>query len=118
MRANQSHGIRRTNTDKQRAVRAALLHPKCAAMSDNQLAEHVGVSVTFVGKCRHELEESGSLSTVDSRTGKDGRTIDTTNIGRKPSVEVDAEGIDRKPPRVGSPRGSKPAEGYGNSRYL
>ena len=45
------------------------------------MAEHVGVSDPFVGKLRKGLEEDGSLSIVDSRTGRDGRTTDTTNIG-------------------------------------
>ena len=81
--ANQAHGQRRTNADKQKAVKAALLHPKGAGMSDNQIAEHVGVSHTFVGKLRKEMEESGPLATVASRTGRDGRTTDTANIGGK-----------------------------------
>jgi ParB-like chromosome segregation protein Spo0J len=68
--ANQTHGLRRTNADKEKAVKAALQHPKGAELSDRQIAEYVGVSNTFVGKVRSQL------STVDSssaRTGKDGK---------------------------------------------
>jgi hypothetical protein len=68
-------------------VKAALLHPKGAGLSDNQIAEHVGVSRTFVGKLRKEMEGDGRLATVASRTGADGRTRDTTNIGRSKAVE-------------------------------
>ena len=83
-----------SNADKEKAVKAALLHPKGAGLSDTSIAEHVGVSPTFVGKHRKGLEESGSLSTVDSRQGRDGRTIDTTNIGgpaREPDDEYEAD---------------------------
>ena len=68
--ANQTHGLRRSNADKARAVRAALKHPNGTALSDRQIADHVGVSHTFVSSTRHQL------STVDSslpRIGKDGR---------------------------------------------
>ena len=80
---NQTHGLRRSNADKAKAVEAALRHPKGAKMSDRQIAEHVGVSNTFVGRIRKEKETDNSLSTVDSRTGADGRTIDTSNIGKQ-----------------------------------
>ena len=49
-------------------------------MSDTSIAEHVGVSQPFVGKLRKVLEEDGSLITVISRQGRDGRTTDTSNI--------------------------------------
>lgn len=67
--ANKTHGLRRTNADKRRATELALrMHPE---LSDRALAEHVGVSNTFVGQVRSQL------STVDScgpRVGADGRT--------------------------------------------
>jgi len=58
------------------------MHPE---MSDNALAEHCGVSHTFVGKVRLETVASGA-----TRTGKDGRTIDTSNIGRRPRIPMPA----------------------------
>lgn len=79
--ANQSHGLKRTNADKRRAVELALaLRPQ---MSDRAIAEHCGVSHQFVANVRAE-----ALSTVDSdapaqRTGRDGRAINTGNIGRR-----------------------------------
>jgi hypothetical protein len=39
------------------------------------------VSQPSVGKYRKELEEVGALIKFISRTGLDGRTTDTTNIG-------------------------------------
>lgn len=55
-------GKRRTNSDKQRAVRAALMHPKAEKMSDVDIAEHIGVSRQMVQKHR---ELSCHNSTID-----------------------------------------------------
>lgn len=60
--SNKDHGLRRTNEDKRQAVQLALA--KRPDLSDRAIAEHVGVSNTFVGNVR------GQLSTVDSSTGK------------------------------------------------
>jgi len=79
--ANQAHGQRRSNADRARAVKAALLHPKGAGMSDRQIAEHVGVSHATVIKYRTELESTGQIDQSDNRVGQDGRTINTANIG-------------------------------------
>jgi protein gp37 len=85
--ANKAHGLRRTNADKRRAVEAALrMKPK---ESDRKLAEHIGVSHNFVSDCRHRL----SLNDSDSaeRIGRDGRTINTANIGNG-FIPADPEG--------------------------
>lgn len=50
--ANSSHGLRRTNADKRRAVEHALAHPHAEKMSDSAIARHVGVSQQFVSKMR------------------------------------------------------------------
>ncbi len=71
--------LRRTNADKNRAVRLALAqHPE---YSDRRIANHVGVTHPFVASIRAELvtvtsSEANQLSTVDSsakRTGSDGK---------------------------------------------
>lgn len=80
--ANQTHGHRRSNADKEKAVRAALRHPKAAEMSDSAVAEHVGVSHPFVGKIRKELTATCNDYKSDTRTGRDGRTINTAKIGK------------------------------------
>jgi hypothetical protein len=51
---NRSHGLRRTNEDKERAVRSALAHPNCQGFSDAAIAEHVGVHRNTVLKIRRE----------------------------------------------------------------
>ena len=79
---NKAHGLRRSNADKQRAVREALAHRNGMELSDGAIAHYVGVSSGLVGKIR-------KLSAVDygddlprTRTGRDGRTINTANIGQ------------------------------------
>lgn len=76
--ANKTNGLRRTNNDKERAVKAALTHPNATGLRDRKIAEHVGVSHEYVRQMRLPL------STVDSqkRMGRDGRTINTANIGK------------------------------------
>lgn len=85
---NQIHGLRRTNEDKQRAVKAALLHPLGARKSDRQIAEHIGAGHALVSRLRKELESTVSLRQSAKRTGKDGRTINTSNIGKGPKNEA------------------------------
>ena len=79
--ANQSHGLRRSNDDKSRAVKAALAHPKCAGLSNVQISKHVGVDEKTVRAWREKMTSELPKSTT--RTGADGRTINVTNIGRK-----------------------------------
>jgi len=91
--ANAAHGLRRTNADKEKAVRAALAHPKGVGMSDRDLAQHVGVTNKTVGKYRCEMESTEEIPQLRTRTGQDGRTRDTSNIGRRRSP------ADSTPPR-------------------
>jgi len=75
--ANKTHdqaGLRRTNADKERAVRAALSHPKASSMSDRAIADHVGVSGETVRKYRSSCQ---TLAT-ENRTGRDGKSYPAT----------------------------------------
>ena len=65
---NQSHGLRRTNDDKARAVKASLCHCK-GKRSNIEIARHVGVSDRMVSKYRTELEETGELQPLDHEPG-------------------------------------------------
>ena len=88
--ANQTHGQRRSNADKRKAVLAALRHPNGAKMSDHQIAEHVGVDHKTVSAWRAELESTREIPQSEKRTGRDGRTINTSKIGRgAPNGDVD-----------------------------
>jgi transposase-like protein len=84
--ANKTHGLKRSNEDKQRAVKAALAHPKGAAISDSQIAKHVGVSIPTVSAWRGKLEATLKILKSPERIGRDGRTINTENIGRRATV--------------------------------
>jgi hypothetical protein len=87
--ANKEHdkaGTRRTTNDIGRAVLAALQHPQSKALSDESIAQHVGCHRITVQRCLKRLEEPTCSSATSQRpthrTGKDGRTINTANIGK------------------------------------
>jgi hypothetical protein len=89
--ANQTHGQRRGNEDKAKPVKSALLHPNGAEMSDTSIAEYVGVSSNTVLKYRAELELTSQIAKSTTRQGRDGRTIDTSNIGKRWSADSKPE---------------------------
>jgi hypothetical protein len=81
--ANRTNGLKRTNGDKQRAVKSALLHAKSRELSDHQIARHVGADVKTVGNWRQRL--SMEIPQIDARTvTRNGTTYrqDTTKIGK------------------------------------
>jgi predicted RNA-binding Zn-ribbon protein involved in translation (DUF1610 family) len=83
--ANQKHGLRRTQADKQRVVRSALLHPRGASLSDREIARHCGVDHKTVGRIRQEMELSGEIPQIDKRTVTRGEQVykqDTGKIGQ------------------------------------
>jgi len=87
--ANKEHdtaGTRRTTHDIGRAVLAALQHPRSASLSNELIAQHVGCSEKTVDRYAKKIRDS-TRDTVPSqrplqRKGKDGRTINTANIGK------------------------------------
>ena len=85
---NKLNGLHRSNEDKQRAVKAALAHPKGAKMSDSQIARHVGVHQTTVSEWRAKLKPTQGNLKSTSRTGRDGRTINVGNIGKSRPAAV------------------------------
>lgn len=91
--ANKAHGLMRSNDDKQRAVKAALQHPKCVGLSNVQIARHVGVDEKTVRSWREKLNLTSEVPKSNLRTGSDGRTINVANIGKKQA----------EPPPMGPP---------------
>lgn len=79
--ANKTNGLRRTNEDKQRAVKAALAHPLGVGKSDSIIARHCGVDAQTVANWRVKLEATSEIRKSTARTGADGRTIKTSRIG-------------------------------------
>jgi ParB-like chromosome segregation protein Spo0J len=83
--ANKSNGLRRTTSDKQRAVKAALLHANGISLSDGQIARHVGVDQKTVSNWRRRLQASQEIPKMTARSVKrKGKTYeqDTAKIGR------------------------------------
>jgi hypothetical protein len=68
--ANASHGLRRSNADKRRAVEMLLSDDEWRANSDRWIADKCGVSHTFVQKRRPQL---ATVASSDARHGQDGK---------------------------------------------
>lgn len=79
--ANATHGLRRTNADKRRAVETLLRDDEWRQWSDREIARRACVSDKTVAALRKELTAEIPQST--ERRGADGRTIDTAAIGAK-----------------------------------
>jgi Predicted transcriptional regulators len=83
--SNTIHGLARTNDDKHKATQKALINPKGTGMSDREIARYVKVSHTNVQNIRRELELSGKICQIESRTVQRGNqtyTQNTSKIGR------------------------------------
>lgn len=82
---NGTHGMRRTNADKRKAVESMLNDPEWAAWSDNKIAETCGVSHPFVAEVRRSilkpLQDTPAVRTVE-RAGKTYQQ-DTSKIGKQ-----------------------------------
>ena len=86
--ANKRHGLRRSQADKRRAIKRALKHTHGAQASDREIARHVGCDHKTVGKHREKQEATGEIPQSEERTGADGRTIDTSNIGSSQAIRT------------------------------
>lgn len=85
--ANARHGLRRTNADKRRAVELLLADAEWSRWSDRAIAEKCGVDHKTVGAIRAGL--TGEIPQCSTRHGADGRTTDTTRIGRTRPTTLD-----------------------------
>jgi len=86
---NQSHGLRRSNDDKRRAVEAALRHPFAARYSDEHIAHHCGVHRNTVLAYRNHLAQIVQ-DTAERTVTRNGTTytMNTANIGRREEAET------------------------------
>lgn len=75
--ANASHGLRRTNADKRRAVEALLNDEEWCKWSDRMIAEKAAVGVDLAGSVRKQLSENDSSPAAKAadqpRVGRDGK---------------------------------------------
>lgn len=86
--ANATHGMRRTNLDKRRAVETLLSDPEWVQWSDSEIARRCAVSHPFVGNIRESilkpLQDSPRLATRNGTT----YAVNTANIGRRSATAV------------------------------
>lgn len=77
--SNATHGLRRTQADKRRAVENLLTDPEWARWSDRKIAEAAKVDHKTVGKIRHEMSGEipvGRMSgEIPKRSGKPNGSI-------------------------------------------
>ena len=86
LKANATHGLRRTNADKRKAVETLLKDAEWAAWSDRKIAEVCGVGAPLVGDVRRSI--CNPITDAQPRIlERNGKTYEqnTTNIGKKPS---------------------------------
>lgn len=94
LKANATHGLRRTNADKRKAVETLLKDAEWATWSDRKIAEVCGVSHELARQVRgaicHPLTDSPT-STVE----RNGKTYEqnTANIGKP--IKKTWDGVDR-----------------------
>lgn len=87
---------RRTNEDKRRAVEMALKHANAERLSNRQIAGHVGVDEKTIRTARKEMEATAEIPQSETRTGRDGRTINVANIGKAPQRRPDASAVESR----------------------
>lgn len=92
--ANASHGLRRTNADKRRAVEALLKDEEWGSWSDREIARASHTSHPFVAKARQDL--TGNISSERTFNTKHGTqaTMQIANIGQRPATLISNKVID------------------------
>jgi hypothetical protein len=82
--ANATHGLRRTNEDKHRAVERLLSDKEWSTWSDNEIAKRCNVSYELVAKLRgaHYPKTDSDKRAYTTKHGTPAK-MDTTKIGRK-----------------------------------
>lgn len=76
---NASHGLRRTSTDKRRAVETLLHDPEWRNWSDSAIAKTCQVDNKTVARIRSDL----GIPKSTSRKATNGRVINVANIGKR-----------------------------------
>lgn len=84
--ANITHGLRRTSADKRRAIERLLLDPEWRQWSDAEIARRVVVDPKTVAAVRADISLTFNVTEPTKRLGADGRVINITNIGNRPTA--------------------------------
>jgi hypothetical protein len=86
--ANSSHGMRRTRIDVEGVVMKALRHARSKHLSNNQLAQHLGIPESTLRRLRKKLSSPHGEDSVRI-AARAGRTyyIKTAAIGKRSATE-------------------------------
>lgn len=98
IQANRTHGLRRTNEDKRRAVEVMLADEEWAKWSNREIARRCGVSLDLVNRVRQEMGDAGGMRTYITRWGTPAQ-MNVSGRGSQPPVSPE-EGERQPPPAV------------------
>lgn len=90
--ANATHGLRRSNADKRKAVETLLADAEWATWSDREIGRRAGVHHKTVSEYRASLADSASEPSAErTYTTKHGTVakMDTSGIGKQAAAPVD-----------------------------
>ena len=95
---NATHGLRRTNEDKRRAVMLLLEDKEWSAWSDREIARKCAVTHPFVIKLRDELSGNGYQIPIERKVSRNGTTYtqNTANIGKS----IHSEPLENESPNI------------------
>jgi len=107
--ANAKNARQMDNEDKRRIVEKILYDPEWKKTPQGEIAAHVGVSREYVNRLAKEINPTCDRSQV---TGRDGRTINTANIGkaRAPAPVVNEMPLDDEPEPASSSGAPQPED--------
>ena len=94
--ANATHGLRRTNADKRRAVETLLRDEEWSQWSDREIARRCGVGADMVGDARRSICRNPTDTPTERTVERNGKTYtqNTANIGRKPASRAEEPKVD------------------------
>lgn len=112
LKANATHGLRRTNADKRKAVETLLKDAEWATWSDRKIAEVCGVGAPLVGDVRRSICNPITDAPATRTVTRNGTTYtqNTANVGKKKGKKKGAPASTQaKPPFETEPSGDQQA---------
>ncbi|KGC58709.1 helix-turn-helix domain containing protein [Burkholderia pseudomallei] len=89
---DNKHGLHLTQAERKRAIERMLFDPEWSKLSDNEIARHIGVSPTTVGKYRSSLSNLDSEEITQSTETALGQTV----LGDRPRTYTTKHGTRAK----------------------
>lgn len=126
--ANQTHGLKRSNADKRKAVKTLLDDQEWSKKSDRWIAEASGVSHTFVAEMRPQVAtvatcESKTVEKTDvseKREGRDGKKQSATKPNKPKAAPVEIDEPEPSKPKIsgGTSFDVEEIEAHGKTRHV